>query len=77
MKLLENLDQLNNKIVLLRLDLNIPIYNSSITDTNRIDKIIPTINFLIKKAKIVIISHIGRPKGKIEDELSMEPVKNI
>ncbi len=67
MKLLENLDQLNNKIVLLRLDLNIPIYNSSITDTNRIDKIIPTINFLIKKkAKIVIISHIGRPKGKIE-----------
>ncbi len=76
MKLLENLDQLNNKIVLLRLDLNIPIYNSSITDTNRIDKIIPTINFLIKKkAKIVIISHIGRPKGKIEDELSMEPVK--
>ena len=50
------------KIVLLRLDLNVPLENGKITDTSRIDKIIPTLNFLIqKKAQIIIISHVGRP----------------
>ena len=58
----ENLDQ---KIILLRLDLNVPLKNGIITDETRINKIIPIINFLIeKKSKIIIISHVGRPKGK-------------
>ena len=75
MKSIENLVNIINRIVILRLDLNVPIKNGKITDTNRIDKIIPTLNFLIKKkAKIVIISHIGRPNGKIVNELSLEPV---
>ena len=70
-------DELNlsEKKVLLRLDLNVPLNNGKITDTTRIDKIIPTINFLLKSnAKIIILSHIGRPKGKIIDELSLKPI---
>tara|TARA_B100000575_G_scaffold106870_1_gene85133 strand:- start:84 stop:1256 length:1173 start_codon:yes stop_codon:yes gene_type:complete len=75
MKSVENLKNLENKIVILRLDLNVPIKQGEITDTNRIDKIIPTFNFLLKKkAKIIVISHIGRPNGKIVKELSLEPV---
>ena len=40
---------LANKIIIVRLDLNVPIQNGKITDTNRIDKIVPTLNYLIKK----------------------------
>ena len=75
MKSITDLENLNNQIVLLRLDLNVPILDGKITDTNRIDKIIPTINFLLSKnAKIIIISHVGRPKGKIVEELSLKPI---
>ncbi len=66
---------LNQKKVLLRLDLNVPLENGKITDTTRIDKILPTINYLLKNdAKIIILSHVGRPKGKAVKELSLEPV---
>ena len=66
---------LNKKKVLLRLDLNVPLSNGKITDTTRIDKILPTINFLLKNnAQIIILSHIGRPKGKIINKLSLKPV---
>ena len=75
MKSIENLEDIENKSVILRLDLNVPIKNGKIMDTSRIDKIIPTINFLVKKkAKIIIISHVGRPNGRIVKELSLEPV---
>ncbi len=77
MKSLTDLENLNNQIVLLRLDLNVPILDGKITDTNRIDKIIPTINFLLSKnAKIIIISHVGRPKGKFKNELSLQPIRD-
>jgi phosphoglycerate kinase len=66
---------LNQKKVLLRLDLNVPLNNGKITDTTRIDKILPTINFLLKNnAKVIILSHVGRPKGKIVNELSLNPI---
>ncbi len=75
MKSIEDLHNIENINVILRLDLNVPIINRKITDTNRIDKIIPTLKFLIKKkAKILIISHVGRPNGKIVKELTLEPV---
>ena len=75
MKSIESLDNIKNKNIILRLDLNVPIINGKITDTNRIDKIIPTLNFLVKKkAKIIIVSHVGRPNGKVIKELSLEPV---
>ena len=66
---------LNNKKVLLRLDLNVPLDGGKITDTTRIDKIIPTLKFLIdQNAKIIIISHVGRPQGKVEKDLSLKPI---
>ena len=68
----ENLDQ---KIVLLRLDLNVPLKDGAIIDETRIDKILPVIDFLIKKkSKIIIISHVGRPKGKINKIFSLYPI---
>ncbi len=66
---------LYNKKILLRLDLNVPLENGKINDTTRIDKILPTLNFLIQqKTKIIILSHVGRPKGKIVKELSLKPI---
>ncbi len=75
MKKIEDLKNLEQETILLRLDLNVPLKNLQITDTTRIDKILPTLNFLIKKkCKIVILSHIGRPKGKVNKQLSMRPI---
>ena len=51
MKYIKDLENLNEKKVLLRLDLNVPLKNGIITDETRIDKILPIINFLIKKIK--------------------------
>ena len=66
---------LKGKKVLLRVDLNVPIRNGAITESSRIEKIIPTIKLLIEKeAKIIILSHIGRPKGKVVSEMSLEPI---
>ena len=70
-------DNLNieGKRVLLRVDFNVPINNGAITEDSRIEKILPTIKFLInKKAKIIIIAHLGRPKGKIVPELTLKPI---
>ena len=79
MKSILNKKNLYNKKVLLRLDLNVPLDNGKILDTTRIDKILPTLNFLIKqKTKIIIISHVGRPRGKIVKKLSLKPIgKNL
>ena len=75
MKSITEESNLENKRVLLRLDLNVPIKNQEIQDETRILKILPVINFLIeKKAKIIIISHVGRPKGKVQKELSLNPI---
>ena len=70
----KNLD-LKGKKVLLRVDLNVPMENGAITETSRIEKIIPTIKLLLEKqAKIIIISHIGRPKGKVVEGMSLKPI---
>ena len=70
----KNLD-LKGKKVLLRVDLNVPMENGAITETSRIEKIIPTIKLLLEKqAKIIIISHIGRPKGKVIEGMSLKPI---
>ena len=75
MRSIKDETDLNQKKVLLRLDLNVPLDNEKITDTTRIDKILPTINFLLEReAKIIILSHVGRPKGKIVDALSLKPI---
>jgi len=70
----ENLN-IEGKRVLLRVDFNVPINNGAITEDSRIEKILPTIKFLInKKAKIIIIAHLGRPKGKIVPGLTLKPI---
>ena len=75
MKNIKDEINLSKKKILLRLDLNVPLDNGRITDTTRIDKIIPTINFLLENnAKIIILSHMGRPKGKIMNKLSLKPI---
>ena len=75
MKNIKDQENLNQKKVLLRLDLNVPLKKGIITDETRIDKILPVIKFLLKKkSKIIVISHIGRPKGKVNKELSLKPV---
>jgi len=75
MKYIKNCENLNEKRILLRLDLNVPLKNGIITDSTRIDKILPIINFLLeKKSKILVISHVGRPKGKFNDNLSLKPI---
>ncbi len=75
MRSILNEKNLNNKKILLRLDLNVPLENGKISDTTRIDKILPTLKFLLQqKTKIIILSHVGRPKGKIVKELSLKPI---
>ena len=72
---LDNNLSVEGKRVLLRVDFNVPTNNGSITESSRIEKVLPTIKFLInKKAKIIIISHIGRPKGKIVPRLTLKPI---
>ena len=79
MKSIKEETNLEKKKILLRLDLNVPLLDGKITDTTRIDKILPTLNFLISQnAKIIIISHVGRPKGKVVNDLSLQPIcKNL
>jgi phosphoglycerate kinase len=73
-KLDENLN-IEGKRVLLRADFNVPINDGAITEDSRIEKVLPTIKFLInKKAKIIIIAHLGRPKGEIVPELTLKPI---
>ena len=75
MRSISNEKNLYSKKILLRLDLNVPLENGKIIDKTRIDKILPTLSFLIQeKTKIIILSHVGRPKGKIVNELSLKPI---
>ena len=75
MKSISEEKNLNNKKILLRLDLNVPLNNGKIIDTTRIDKILPTLKFLIKQnSRIIILSHVGRPKGEVKSELTLKPV---
>ena len=76
MQSVSELTNLRCKKVILRLDLNVPLKNGKITDTTRIDKVLPTIEFLLKQnSKIIILSHVGRPKGKVMRNLSLKPIQ--
>ncbi len=68
---------IENKRVILRSDFNVPIINGRIQDYTRIDLSIPFIkNLLIRKAKLLLISHLGRPKNGEDKSLSLMPVFN-
>jgi len=64
------------KRVLVRVDFNIPLDNNGqVTEDNRIVTALPTINYLIEqKAKVILISHLGRPKGQVDEKFRMDPV---
>ena len=73
----ENLN-LTNKRIILRVDLNVPMKEGKVTDKSRINKIIPIIKeFTYKKAKVILVSHLGRPGGKIDEKLSLKPIAPI
>jgi len=75
MRLLKDQD-LSNKNVVVRLDLNVPIQDKQIIDSTRIISSVPTIKYLVNKnCKVLLTSHLGRPEeGKFDEDLSMSPV---
>ena len=70
---------LNGKKVLARFDFNVPLDKEDsnvITDTSRVDLALPTIKYILENgaSKLTLMSHLGRPKGKIDEKFSLEPV---
>ena len=77
LKIFSNNISVNDKRIIVRLDLNVPVSNSKIDDDTRIKVIEPFINKLTEnKAKIVLLSHLGRPKGKRISKFSLKPIFN-
>jgi len=67
--------EVNNKTVLMRVDFNVPLENGKITDDRRITQALPTIrNILDRGGKLILMSHLGRPKGGPEPKYSLAPV---
>lgn len=67
--------ELEGKTVFLRLDLNVPLEGTKITDETRITASLPTINYCLEKgAKLIVASHLGRPKSAEDKKYSLEPV---
>ncbi|SMO65151.1 phosphoglycerate kinase [Melghirimyces algeriensis] len=66
---------LKGKRVFCRVDFNVPLENGKITDDNRIQAALPTIRYLSEHgAKLILASHLGRPKGQVVEELRLNPV---
>ena len=73
-KTLDDYD-LSGKRVLVRADLNVPVADGEVTDATRIERLLPTLREIIKvEGKAIILSHFGRPKGKVDPEFSLEQV---
>ncbi|MBK5239102.1 MAG: phosphoglycerate kinase, partial [Actinomycetales bacterium] len=74
MRTLESLGSLTGKRVIVRCDLNVPLSDGQITDDGRIRASLPTLNALLAQgARVVIISHLGRPGGVPEVRFSLKP----
>ena len=67
---------LAGKVVLTRVDINVPMENGVVTDATRIEKIVPTVGDLLARgAKVVLLAHFGRPKGKVDPTMSLSLVQ--
>ncbi len=74
-KTLDDIGTLSGKRVLVRVDLNVPVVDGKVSDTTRIERILPTLDELSKKgAKVVLLAHFGRPKGGPAAEFSLDPI---
>lgn len=74
LRTLESLGDLAGKRVLVRCDLNVPLRDGEITDDGRVRASLPTIQRLTEQgAKVIVISHLGRPKGEVNPEFSLAP----
>ncbi|WP_395689207.1 phosphoglycerate kinase [Aestuariivirga sp.] len=66
---------LSGKRVLCRVDLNVPVSNGVVTDTTRIDRVVPTLREIMNKGgALIVLAHFDRPKGKVIPEMSLKPV---
>jgi len=71
---LQELD-IANKTVLIRVDFNVPLKNGRVTDATRIEATFPTLRYCLEKeARLVLISHLGRPEGRVVEAMRMRPV---
>ncbi|MEM8569926.1 MAG: phosphoglycerate kinase [Pseudomonadota bacterium] len=71
-KTLDDLE-IRGKVVLTRVDINVPVEGGRVTDTTRIERIVPTVKDILKKGgKPVLLAHFGRPKGKVVPEMSLK-----
>ena len=74
-KTLDDIGAVNGKRVLVRVDLNVPVQDGAVSDTTRIERVAPTISELSGKgAKVILLAHFGRPKGKRVAEDSLAPI---
>jgi len=74
-KTLDDIGDVTGKRVLVRVDLNVPVKDGRVTDATRIERVAPTIRDLSDKgAKVILLAHFGRPKGKPNPEMSLKSV---
>ena len=79
-KMIQPIDEMHSKdlkgqTILMRVDFNCPLANGKVSDATRIDRIMPGIQSLLKTgASIILLSHLGRPKGQIVPEMSLAPI---